>query len=248
MVGFFSSEALVSLAPGLATFINQSDGQFRLIISPVISAADWEAIEAGVVSPETVAEDFLDGLVITENAIQRFTLECLTWMIRAGRIKIQIALVKNGIFHPKVWLFHGDDGLMVTAHGSSNLTDAGIRKNVEQVAVAKSWDALNDAYTANALDRQFNDLWEHSTDGCIVLDLPDAVRERLVQTYDSNSPPQESGLNSPFQRASAIHSPNGEAALQPDSADFVIPAGLRHQDGPFAHQDQAAILGNARVM
>ena len=239
MVGFFSSEALVSLAPGLATFINRSDGHFRLIISPVIGAADWDAIEAGVMSPETVANDFLDRLVITKDAIQRFTLECLTWMIREGRIKIQIALVKNGIFHPKVWLFHGTDGLMVTAHGSSNLTDAGIRKNVEQIAVAKSWDALNDAYTANALDRQFDELWEHSTEGCVVLDLPDAVRERLVQTYDSDSPPQESDLNSLFQRASMIRSPNGKAAIQRDSADFVIPTGLRYQDGPFAHQGQA---------
>ena len=34
MVGFFSSEVLVELAPGLATFINQSPESFRLIISP----------------------------------------------------------------------------------------------------------------------------------------------------------------------------------------------------------------------
>ena len=182
MVGFFSSQALVSLAPGLATFINRSDGQFRLIVSPVISAADWDAIEAGIVSPESVANDFIDGLVITEDAIQRFTLECLTWLIREKRIEVQIALVKNGIFHPKVWLFHGLEGLMVTAHGSSNMTDAGIRKNVEQIAVSKSWEGLNEAFTTGALNRRFDELWEHSIEGCIVMELPDAVRQRLVHT------------------------------------------------------------------
>jgi hypothetical protein len=34
MVGFFSSQALASLAPGLASFIAASNNSFRLIISP----------------------------------------------------------------------------------------------------------------------------------------------------------------------------------------------------------------------
>ena len=34
MVGFFSSEVLASLAPGLATYIAGSQNSFRLIVSP----------------------------------------------------------------------------------------------------------------------------------------------------------------------------------------------------------------------
>ena len=34
MVGFFSSAVLSSLAPGLATYISDSENSFRLIISP----------------------------------------------------------------------------------------------------------------------------------------------------------------------------------------------------------------------
>ena len=65
MVGFFSSQALASLAPGLATFINNSDGRFQLIISPVLSFADWEAIEAGLNPLESVVGDLLSDLLIT---------------------------------------------------------------------------------------------------------------------------------------------------------------------------------------
>ena len=54
MMGFFSSEALSTLAPGLATFINSSRFSFRLIISPFLRPEDREAIEAGIRGPEDV--------------------------------------------------------------------------------------------------------------------------------------------------------------------------------------------------
>src|ERR1700741_2001491 len=48
MVGFFSSEVLAALAPGLATYVNASTESFRLLISPYIRPADQHAIELGV--------------------------------------------------------------------------------------------------------------------------------------------------------------------------------------------------------
>ncbi len=39
----------------------------------------------------------------------------------------QIALIKDALFHPKVWLFENGSEV-VAAHGSSNMTYAGIRK------------------------------------------------------------------------------------------------------------------------
>src|SRR3712207_3922756 len=45
MVGFFSSASLATLAPGLATFINETSGRIRLIVSPYLSPADQAAIE-----------------------------------------------------------------------------------------------------------------------------------------------------------------------------------------------------------
>ena len=44
MVGFFSSEVLASLAPGLATYIWASENSFRLIISPLLRGPKTEML------------------------------------------------------------------------------------------------------------------------------------------------------------------------------------------------------------
>ena len=138
MMGFFSSEILVSLAPGLATFINTSDESLCLIISPFLRDEDKIAIEEGITSLEDITATILEDFVFTEDLVAQHTLKCLSWMLHHRRVEIKIALMKNALFHPKVWLFHqGDD--VVAAHGSSNMTYAGIQKNIEQVSVSKSW-------------------------------------------------------------------------------------------------------------
>ncbi len=123
MMGFFSSQALVSLAPGLATFINRSQESFRLIISPLLRAEDKAAIEEGIASPEDITNTILKDIIVTEDLVEQHTLKCLSWLLRSGRVKIKIALMKDALFHPKVWLFRGD-GDVVAAHGSSNMRGA----------------------------------------------------------------------------------------------------------------------------
>lgn len=238
MVGFFSSEALVSLAAGLASFINSSAGKFRLIISPVLHTADWEAIEAGLKPVEAVVDDLFSRLTMTEDLIQRHTLRCLTWLIHQERVEIQIALMKDGMFHPKVWLFQDADGDVLSAHGSSNLTQAGITRNIEQIAIAKSWSSEDSHYITRRLSGEFNALWNESSADCIVVSLTDAARERLVKTYSSATPPQETDLSALYERAMAVESEE-DYSLEPVRPVFRIPAWLRYEDGPFAHQGAA---------
>ena len=200
MVGFFSSEALATLAPGLATFINRSTGTLRLIFSPLLRPEDKEAIEHGTSSPESVAAESLEPIVITENLIQTHTLQCLTWLIRAGRIEIKIALMEDALFHPKVWLFYGPDEV-IAVHGSSNLTYSGIRKNIEQIAVSKSWTDYNQRFTTERLEEQFANLWDGKSEDCIIVGLPLAIKSRLLQTYKSHLPPTEDDLQKLYARA-----------------------------------------------
>ena len=115
MMGFFSSEILVSLAPGLASFIDCSGESLRLIISPLLRTEDREAIELGTTSTEEIIRESLEDFIVTENAIAQHTLKCLSWLLRHGRVQIKIALMKNALFHPKVWLFReGND--VIAAH------------------------------------------------------------------------------------------------------------------------------------
>ncbi len=239
MVGFFSSEVLASLAPGLATYIACSESSFRLIISPVLRTEDQAAIRDGLHSPETVADRILKELTVTEDLLQRHTLKCLTWLVREHRIEIKVALMKEALFHPKVWLFeNGTD--IVAAHGSSNVTYAGIRKNIEQIAISRSWQDPNQRYITDKLSYKFGGLWENRDDNCIVIAMPEAVKLRLLRTYSAETPPTEDELRTLYCRATRVAEPPESYGSVPAlKKDFAIPRFLRYEDGPFEHQGKA---------
>ncbi len=237
MVGFFSSEVLGSLAPGLATFINETQSELRLVISPFIRSEDMAAIEDGTKSVREVAADAVCELIITEDQLQQHTLKCLTWLIHDGRIEIKIALMKAALFHPKVWLFReGDDVLAV--HGSSNMTQAGLNRNIEQVSVSKSWEDRSQEYITRKLVLQFEDLWDNNVQDCLVVSAPHAVQERILRDYSCEKPPTEAELNLLYKRASKSVSESWSGYSQAKPT-FGIPEDLQYHDGPFKHQGEA---------
>src|SRR5207249_1336775 len=101
----------------LATFIRESVGAFRLIVSPFLRPEDRAAIEAGLGDREGVLDEAFSKMLITEDLIQRHTLKCISHLLRTGRIDIRVALMRDGLFHPKVWLFSAADRILA-AHGS----------------------------------------------------------------------------------------------------------------------------------
>ena len=241
MVGFFSSEVLASLAPGLATYIAGSSNSFRLIISPLLRAEDQAAIEEGVKSAEEVADRILEELTITKDLLQQHTLKCLTWLVRERRIEIKIALMKDALFHPKAWLFERDDDV-IAAHGSSNVTYAGIRKNIEQIAVSCSWQDANQCYITDKLSYEFGRLWENKDDNSTVVPLSDAVRQHLLRTYGSEIPPSEDELLELYRVASGLseeYPPHQAMPCSFPKKRFTIPDSLEYEGGPFGHQGKA---------
>lgn len=239
MVGFFSSHVLSSLAPGLATYIANTNDSFRLIVSPFLSFEDKAAIENGLKSPDNIAEKLLNKLIVTEDELQQHTLKCLSWLLRHGRIEIRVALMKDALFHPKVWLFQ-DSQDIIAVHGSSNVTNAGIWKNIEQVTSSKSWLDPNQRYISEKFFDQFNQLWKNQNDDCYIIEMPEAVKLCILRTYNTYSPPTENELRSLY-----FHAQSFSEDLEPYSStptpkrSFVIPSWLQYQDGPFEHQGQA---------
>ncbi len=237
MVGFFSSGALASLAPGLATFVNYSTGKLRLVISPFLSEGDRKAIEDGIRPFDDALQEIMENLLITEDRIQQHTLECLTWLLWSNRVEIKVALMRDALFHPKVWLFrNGPDVLAV--HGSSNMTYAGVLKNLEQITVSKSWEGSSQEFITDRLQYQFSSLWKDEVESCVVVGLPNVVRERLFQTHNTNTPPQEADLSELYRRAS-LTARNPSATNKAEKKSFTIPSWLRYEEGPFAHQGKA---------
>ena len=239
MVGFFSSAVLASLAPGLATYVTGSTNSFRLVVSPLLQTEDQAAIEEGLKSAEEIADRILEELIVTEDLLQRHTLKCLTWLLRKKRIEIKVALMKDALFHPKVWLFV-NSGDVVAAHGSGNATYAGVRRNIEQIVISRSWQDPNQRYIAEKLHYEFERLWQRKDDNCIVVSMSEAVKERLLRTYSSAVAPSEEELRALYTRAKGLtaHMELPEPVPVP-SAGFKIPDWLSYEDGPFGHQGKA---------
>lgn len=240
MMGFFSSEVLVPLAPGLATFINSSHESFRLVVSPLLRAEDRIAIEEGLTPPDDIARSVLNEIVVTENFIEQHTLKCLSWLLRHGRVEIKVALMKKALFHPKVWLFRASDDL-IAVHGSSNMTYAGIQSNIEQISIAKSWMDSSQQYTTQTFSQQFGRLWNNQDDNCIVIPIPRAIRNRLLQTYRSDTLPTEADLEILYNRAigTVAESLGTYETLELNQQCFAIPHTLQYEEGPFEHQGRA---------
>ena len=186
-----------------------------------------------------MADRILEELIVTEDLLHRHTLKCLTWLLRECRIEIKVALMKDALFHPKVWLFE-DGGIVIAAHGSSNVTVSGIRQNIEQVAISRSWLDPNQRYITDKLRYEFSRLWEDKNDNCIVIAIPEAVKQRLLRTYNSETPPTENELRTLYARAAGMtEDPRSYEPVLVSGTSFDIPRWLRYEDGPFEHQGKA---------
>jgi superfamily II DNA or RNA helicase len=249
MAGFFSSAAFRHVAPGIATFINATEGVFRLLISPALDDADREAIRTALVRPEDAlrraAEILLEGARLSESALEQHTLDCLSYLLAAGRLEIRFILMADGgMFHPKVWVFHDGRDLLV-AHGSSNITPAGLLSNFEAVSVERSW-AGEEAMTRTVRFRDlFERLWSGNEPDTLTLDLSAGLN--LARRVPSTPPTIEDfwrawhadaagGLAPPLPSGRLVSTPT------PDDASHEalrIPRGLAWESGPFAHQGRA---------
>ena len=106
MFGYFSSGSFSEIAPGLATFLKNSDGILQMVICPVLTEDDYKIISLNHNELANYSQKILVDEIPNEDKIVNYTLECLAWLIFQKRLIIKIALMKNGgIYHPKCWLF-----------------------------------------------------------------------------------------------------------------------------------------------
>jgi superfamily II DNA or RNA helicase len=247
MVGYFDSIAFRHLAPGLAAFINESNGKMRLLASPVLGVEDQEAIRDAVLKPDVVMASAIsllfEGARVSESALARHNYECLAYLIAAGRLDIRFVVMPGGhLFHPKVWIFQDDTDLVVV-HGSSNLTAPGLLWNYEMVSLERAWRSRDAAEAASEYLRTFERLWDRRDDEAVVVSLPDAVHRDLLRDGRHRAAPTLedfwSAWNGDAKRG--LVPPRGRPfrVLAPVGTTLLIPHRLKYDSGPFAHQGQA---------
>jgi hypothetical protein len=110
--GFFSSGWLRINAQAMVAFA-QNGGRARWVTSPILSEADWEALQAG----NAARDDIVLRRVLARSigdlveALERQTLSALAWIVADEIITFKLALPRNkldrGEFHDKFGVFTG---------------------------------------------------------------------------------------------------------------------------------------------
>ncbi len=241
MFGFFGSAVLKVIAPGLAAYLGTSTEPMRLTVSPNISETDAEALRQGISQPKEVLEarlrELLGDAKLSDSALVEHTLQCMAYMLSAEQMKFRIAWLRNGaLFHPKVWLFH-DAEHTVAAHGSSNMTMAGLAHNHEQIRVDASWDGDKARETIDAFTKEFQDLWVGTGNHVVAFDLPEALKRDLIREYAPGSPPTLDDFRRAWEEDATKVLPSQPPP--PTRVELAIPDHLNLYSGPFAHQGKA---------
>ena len=237
MMGYFSSGSFPEIACGLAAFLRNTDAPMRMIVSPFLTSGDFEALTKDDEELSRLATRiFIDGTP-DEDKLVRHTLECLAWLITQGRLLIQVAVMRDALFHPKVWFFK-DATNRAALHGSTNFTKGGLSKNKEQLTLSRSWKGDEAVFHIERLRQEFDDLWSGGDEDCYVMWLPDAVERRIVEQYKTEAMPSENTISSLWKKAHGMP----ETFVDEDvllKAALKIPDYLVYETGDFAHQGQA---------
>jgi len=241
MMGFFSSASLAEIAPGLANFLNNTEEKLRLVISPFISQADQAALRDGMADAHDLADKSAAQLSLSPDELANHTLKCLSWLISSGRLEMRIALMRDALFHSKVWYFRNGPYEAVL-HGSANMTNHGLRKNREQLALARSWMSAEARDTCRELYLEFESLWSGGDVDCLTVPLSDAAKNNLIKEFKGESPPTEDEFQHLWRRAHGLKEEpvNVDALLNTEKTrGFSIPDWLEFRTGDYQHQGLA---------
>lgn len=194
LAGFFSSTALAVAARGVSGLI-RNGGNMKLVVGAKLRKQDIEAIERGTKSKEeAIADLVLHDLASIESEFVKDHVRALAFMIAAGKLDIKVAIPVGassqdmddfeGIYHMKVGIF-SDGSDFVSFSGSVNESRMGWLHSIEEFKVFCSWISGQEIYLRRDLEK-FEKYWNGCAKRAIVIDIPTAVRNSLVEMAPAN--------------------------------------------------------------
>ncbi len=181
--GFFSSSALATLGRGLKQFY-YNGGNMRLIVSPLFSKEDYEAIELGYKAQEDIAAQRIVEMFNIDEIKDDDGVNILSWLIFEKRLDIRVVVKKENnkkaIFHDKFSVLIDEEGNRITYRGSMNESETAMVDNYESIEVDCSWETEG-LRRAIQREKQFDAIWDDDSNKWSTIPIPDAVKESLVQ-------------------------------------------------------------------
>jgi len=200
--GFFNSAILGKVAQGLGAMLHK-EGRMRLIMGCQFSPQDLQAIQQGYALRDAVTIRLDADLQPPKTFAQLKHFEILCWLIQTGYldIKIAIPLKSNGlpvdtetlldrqhIFHEKVGIFTDSNGAQLAFSGSNNESLSGWESNVESFHVYCAWEGGRDAERVSEENFRFEQLWNDLSPNVRVFEVPEAVKNKLLNYAPSSKP------------------------------------------------------------
>lgn len=191
--GFFTSTSLAVAARGMCNFI-KNGGTMRLITSPILSSDDVEIIEKLVENKDEIGSKELGlDLDALEDTFISDHVKAFGWLLKAGKIEIRLAillgdnnkpitkkeLLSAGLFHQKTGILTDNCGNSISFSGSINETASAWTQNDEEFKVFKEWEESSSYYYKDR--ERFNTLWEGKKRNVVIIDLPQAVKNHLIE-------------------------------------------------------------------
>ena len=189
VVGYFNSKSFASGAVGLKDFI-LNNGKMDLLCGVDLNPDDVNMIKFASEHPEEIlTSSFLKELNSIEDEIIKHNVEVLGWMIANKLLRIRVAVKVDsngnpvpkgeGILHYKIGLMYDSQNNLISFSGSVNETAAAWEKNLKEFHLFRDWKKGEIGHLKDNLDT-FNNIWNSKWDQYKILDIPEAVEQKLV--------------------------------------------------------------------
>lgn len=200
-VGFFTSGWLRLASQGMSKFVRDG-GHSRIVMSPILDEADWEALKIGEAARYDVAlrNILMRNIDDIAYSLEDDTRNALAWMVAEGTLEFRFALPRDkmsaGDYHDKIGIFTDKVGDRVAIHGSLN-DSIKASMNGEAFSVFKSWE-LGQVPYVDMHQKRLESLWSNKNKQFHVLLIPDAVREKFIKLRTS--------LDAPYRDSVSVYS------------------------------------------
>ena len=194
LAGFFSSTSLAIAARGMVGLV-KNDGVMRLVVSPRLTRKDIDVLTSGESKLEkVVGERMLLEIDELQSEFVRDHVFALAWLVAKRRLEIRVAVPYDsegnlldsdasrsaGMFHQKVGIMKDRQGDVLTFSGSVNESASSWLENIEEFKVFSEWEEAEREYI-EADRAKFSRFWNGEAKNVKTMDIPTAVRRRLVK-------------------------------------------------------------------
>jgi superfamily II DNA or RNA helicase len=240
--GFFSSQCLAQIAPGLAELLGR-DTTLHLLASTELSPEDWKGVERGITSPEDAIRAFAVELLQSPSThLAAHATDCLAYLVAKQRLRIRFVLMRKGMYHKKQWLF-SDGTHWAAVHGSGNATARGLLANGEQMTVDRPWnDGESSRIRVSKLVDQFDRQWNNRHPESLSLEPAQAIALLQKRAVGLEPPTVDDFWNAWRKDAESGKEPvlpPGMHAYSATPSRLSIPQWLDWHRPPYSHQAAA---------